>query len=106
MCASKVGVCSGGDGASNGVCVGRQVLENNDLTIRDQAAFNIVLREGFDPKHAVPGFENYPRQVHLPTTVALHSLATWVRSNLGSGLGSLWLLASPSSRRRRFQIDR
>jgi len=40
-----------------------KVLENNDLTIRDQAAFNIVLREGFDPKHAVPGFENYPRQV-------------------------------------------
>lgn len=43
--------------------LGRQVLENNDLTIRDQAAFNIVLRDGFDPKHAVPGFENYPRQV-------------------------------------------
>jgi hypothetical protein len=40
-----------------------KVLENNDLTIRDQAAFNIVLREGFDPKRAVPGYENYPRQV-------------------------------------------
>ena len=40
-----------------------KVLENEDLTIRDQAAFNIVLREGFDPKTAVPGYENYPRQV-------------------------------------------
>eukprot|EP00241_Pyramimonas_parkeae_P004033 CAMPEP_0114245480 /NCGR_PEP_ID=MMETSP0058-20121206/11919_1 /TAXON_ID=36894 /ORGANISM="Pyramimonas parkeae, CCMP726" /LENGTH=662 /DNA_ID=CAMNT_0001358537 /DNA_START=323 /DNA_END=2308 /DNA_ORIENTATION=- len=40
----------------------KKVLENDDLTIRDQAAFNIVLREGFEPKTVVPGFESYPRQ--------------------------------------------
>jgi len=39
-----------------------KILNDEELTIRDQAAFNIVLREGFEPKRTVPGFENYPRQ--------------------------------------------
>jgi hypothetical protein len=39
-----------------------KILADDELTVRDQAAFNIVLREGFEPKRAVPGYENYPRQ--------------------------------------------
>ncbi|KAK3284820.1 hypothetical protein CYMTET_7548 [Cymbomonas tetramitiformis] len=40
----------------------KKILDNNDLNIRDQAAFNDVLREGMQPLTQVPGYELYPRQ--------------------------------------------